>query len=89
METVDLDSKRLLERIGAWEEFGSTGWGPPTGRIFEGESMIPHATSTGAEDSWSRLSKYYTPELESLVEEIYKEDYELELYNLTMRKIRF
>jgi hypothetical protein len=31
----------------------------------------------------------YSPELESLVEEIYKEDYELELYNLTMRKIYF
>jgi hypothetical protein len=89
METVDLDAKRLLRRIGAWKQVGKRGWGPPTGRIFEGQSMISHATSTGAKDSWSRLSKHYTPDLESLVEGIYREDYALKQFNLTMKKIQF
>jgi hypothetical protein len=61
METVQHDAKQLLEQIGAWEAFEAAGWGPPSGVIFEGKTVgNDHSTSNGAEDSWSRLSKYYT-----------------------------
>jgi hypothetical protein len=88
LETADLDAKRLLRRIGAWKEFGKTRWGG-TGKIFYGKNTVPHATSANALDSWSRLSRYYTPELEVLVENIYKEDYGYTKFNLTKRKISF
>jgi hypothetical protein len=90
METADRDAKQLLQHIGAWEAFGTTGWGPPSGRFLEGSrSTIPHATSKSAEESWSRLSNYYTPELESIVEDYYKDDYSLAVYNLTTKHIQF
>jgi hypothetical protein len=71
------------------EEFGMMGWGPPILRIFDGKSTIRHATSTRSADSLSRLSNYYTSELGSIVQQYYKDDYALEVYNLTMKKIHF
>jgi hypothetical protein len=88
IETAELDAKRLLRRIGAWKEFGKTHWGGE-GKIFHSKNTVPHATSANALDSWSRLSRYYTPALEALVENIYKEDYGYTKFNLTKRKISF
>jgi hypothetical protein len=79
MESIAADTKRLLERIGAWDTYGKTGW--KGGSIFAGTD-VSHATDSGA-----RLREYYTPELETAVEEFYKMDYEHPLFNLTRSKI--
>jgi hypothetical protein len=90
MEAMEEDAKTLLERIGAWEEYGSSGWGDGGSEsIFRSSSSVHHATSSGASDSWRRLSEYYTPELEEAVEEKYAADYEVSEYHLQKRKIDF
>ena len=89
METAADDAKRLLQRIGAWDDFGVKGWGGPTDRIFESKSLVPHATSKSAADSWERLATYFTPEMEVEVEEFYSGDYSLQQFALPIRKIDF
>ena len=56
MDRMEEDSETLLRRIGAWEEFGQSGWGPNgTDRVFklrrreEKESQI--AAAAGSEKS--------------------------------------
>ena len=79
METVDVDAERLLRQIGAWEEYGASGWGTNgTQHVFQSIENKSHATHRSKADSWSRLAKYYTPELEQAVEDWYALDYEIE-----------
>jgi hypothetical protein len=95
METVEHDAKQLFERIGAWEAFGATGWGPPSGVIFEGQSVGNDHSTVPAAGRRIRGHDYQSTmppirsELESLVEEICQEDYAMPLFNLTMKKINF
>eukprot|EP00977_Amphora_coffeiformis_P025843 scaffold22432_cov168-Amphora_coffeaeformis.AAC.23 len=74
MDSIAKDSRELLEKIGAWKEYGATGWGEDrTKAIFHsqaGSAGRMHATS--ARD---RLKQYYTPDTELEVEEFYREDY--------------
>ena len=74
MDSIARDSRKLLENIGAWEEYGATGWGDDGKKaIFHsqpGSAGRKHATSAR-----NRLRQYYTPDLELEVEEFYKEDY--------------
>jgi len=56
-ETLQADARTLLEKIGAWEEFGATGWGPNrTDSIFSPRSSDgrPHAT-----DAVSQFETFY------------------------------
>jgi hypothetical protein len=73
MENNTQDARALLQRIGAWEEYGKTGWGKDGKEfLFESKSLIPHARGAG-----SRLAKYYNPDLERRVEARYAEDYNM------------
>ena len=88
MDQLQEDSKRLLQQIGAWAEFGSSGWGTDgTEPIFQSKSSVKHATSNSAAQAWKRLNKYYTPELERAVEERFSQDYHL--YGIPRRAIEF
>jgi hypothetical protein len=87
-ETMEKDAKKLLERAGGWNDFGRSGWGRHGNEsIFATSSDVKHATSNGTNDSWSRLSKYYTPEIEQAVEEMYDSDYTISEFKLARKKI--
>ena len=78
LETAAADTKTLLQRIGAWDKYGSTGWGKSgEDAIFASNSVIHH---TGASD---QLEKYYTVEIERLVEKLFEEDYQHPLFNFS------
>ena len=91
--TIATDVKVLLERIGAWEDYGKSGWGPYGNEsIFasRNDSSASHATSKSAKDSWNHLlPKYFTPEVEAAVEERYDVDYNTPEFELPLRKIDF
>ena len=90
METAAQDTEALLRKVGAWRRFGAKNWGVSRNEsIFASTGTVPHATSKTAADSWSRLSKYYTPSLESMVERKYASDYAIAKFNLPKRKIDF
>ena len=74
METLQEDAESLLRQIGAWEEFGATGWGPA------GDEYIFQAKSGGigrqhATNARKKLQEYMTPEVEEMVDEFYSHDY--------------
>lgn len=74
MDTLAADAERLLQRVGAWEKFGSNGWGASGNQaIFSTKPGDPgslHATQ--AKD---KLRLYFTPELEHDIDEFYASDY--------------
>jgi hypothetical protein len=72
------DAQRLLRRIGAWEEYGSRGWGP------NGEDSIFHNVSVISE---SLFLRYYSPEIEKAVQNRFKSDYVNSVLNLTRRAV--
>lgn len=82
VETAAADARRLLLNIGAWEEFGATGWGHEgTLPIFgskEADSAGIHSTYA----EW-QVWKWYTPEIEQEVERYYQGDYDNPLFNFT------
>jgi hypothetical protein len=99
LETMRDDARLLLERIGAWDEFGVSGWGPDgTLSLFAGPSSEAYNNSssdnigqkhaTGAVDKF-RL--YYgssdDPDLAGAVEAFYAEDYSNPYLNLTRTAI--
>lgn len=47
-EEVATDTERLLRKIGAWEEFGATGWGNGSHAIFQGTKNAVHASNIDA-----------------------------------------
>ena len=90
MDTIQQDAKELLEMLGTWEDFGQSGWGLYGNEsIFQSTSAVSHATSDGATDSWSRLARYYTPEIERLVEKKYRYDYKTPEFHLVRKAIDF
>lgn len=79
-DTIQDDTRRLLERIGAYEEYGRTGWGEGENKnssIFE-RNIAGHKTGSG-----NKMKNHYTPELEKFVMEYYQQDYDLEIFNIT------
>jgi hypothetical protein len=97
LETMRDDARRLLERIGAWDEFGASGWGPDgTLPLFAGPSPdasnssvnIGQKHATGAD---AKLRLYYgskdDPDLAGAVEAFYAEDYSNPYLNLTRTAI--
>jgi len=65
------DAERLLKKVGAWLKFGATGWGENgTNAVF---GRNEHHSSSGSGTYYD----YYTPELEKIVEERYRLDYDL------------
>jgi hypothetical protein len=81
VETAEEDAKRLLQTIGAWDEFGQTGWSKDHQSPIFGNA----AKSAGDHATWSQWQvwKWYTPEVERQVEAFYRADYENPLFNFT------
>jgi hypothetical protein len=77
METMNEDLKRLLERIGAWEKWGATGWGADgkSSIVEANDHLQSHTTNANA-----RIHQWYTPEREKLVEDFYAQDYNNPLF---------
>ena len=85
VESAARDAKELLKRIGAWEEFGASGWGENNNQsVFDSssESAVTHVTGA----KW-RMWKYYTPELENIVENFYATDYSNPVLNITRTRL--
>ena len=72
LENLAVDGERLLRKVGIWERYGSSGWGPHQNlSLFNLASRRNHAA-----DSSSKFSTMYTAELERKVEQRYKTDYD-------------
>jgi hypothetical protein len=80
METMADDTRRLLQQVGAWDEYGSNGWPPHNGAMYSGPVTIHHATSSS-----SKMAEYYRPQGNAstttsalaVAKEICQKDYEL------------
>ena len=72
IETAAKDAKELLQQVGAWEDFGNSGWGT-SGKesIFQSLSMVKHSTQAD-----THLTEYFDKTTETLANEYYKGDYE-------------
>lgn len=86
METVAEDAERLLRQVGAWEEYGASGWGESSSQdssssIFQSSLGRTHATSAA-----SRLASLLSASLENELERFYAKDYEHPVLNLTKVK---
>ena len=73
MESIQQDSKRLLEQVGAWEEIGALGWGSNgTERIF--------GSTTHDYEQISSVMTSYTSVVDNVLRDIYKKDLENERF---------
>ena len=68
-DALESDTRKLLEKIGAWDKYGSNGWNG-NGSIFS-RNEAHHKTSAG-----DKISRYYTAELEETVRRFYGADYD-------------
>ena len=71
-DTLEDDARCLLEKIGAWEEFGASGWGKDGTLAFFQRNTAPHSTS--AKESHD---SYYTPDVLQAAWDYLKGDYVL------------
>ena len=80
LENVENDTKQLLQKVGAWEDFGSSGWGK-----HGNTSIFENPADAGGHATWShwQVWKWYTQVLERKVEAFYNEDYSNALLNFT------
>lgn len=82
VETAAADAKSLLQRIGAWDEFGAKGWGQDGTLPIFGSKEIGSAGEHATYAEW-QVWKWYTPEIERSVERFYQGDYDNPLFNFT------
>ncbi|CAB9497592.1 Carbohydrate sulfotransferase 9 [Seminavis robusta] len=84
IDNAAADAKKLLQQIGAWDDFGKSGWGANGDKaVFESKATdVSHAT-------WSKYKmwKHYTPELETIVENFFAADYTTPVLNLTRSRL--
>jgi hypothetical protein len=72
-ERLEDDAKRLLQKIGAWETYGQSGWGPNGGQAIFQKSTN---TQNHVTDAKSKVYVWFTQELERQVESFYQVDYD-------------
>jgi hypothetical protein len=77
-ESAEQDAQRLLQRIGEWDGYGRTGWGPYTEKAVFYDARV---MTKGI------MQKYYTPNVERRVENFYDTDYANPYLNLTRTAI--
>jgi hypothetical protein len=82
MESVQDDAKKLLERIGAWNDIGATGWGPQGDEpIFRspppGETIMVTSTAAAA----AKTNRVDTERADQMLEELYKADFDNEKFH--------
>jgi hypothetical protein len=82
METVADSAEQLLRQIGAWEEFGASGWGVAGDEaIFQAKAG--GAGRTHATGAATKLRLHISAELEKELDEFYRHDYASPFLNLT------
>lgn len=84
MEHLEEDARRLLEKIGAWDEFGASGWGD------DGSSSLFQSRSGGrmhATDARKKLQSYISPELEEELDDFYRKDYLNPVFHFNCLKV--
>jgi hypothetical protein len=70
LETAQADAKALLERVGAWEEYGATGWGANENEtIFGSKATVVH--NTYPQD---KMNVFCSKKSVALVEALYRDD---------------
>ena len=70
-ETVAVDARRLLQQIGAWDDFGATGWG-----VDGNETMFESNSATHATHATGNLTDYFgSTRTETIVQEFYAKDF--------------
>jgi Sulfotransferase family len=84
MENMKEDTRRLLEKIGAWDKWGATGWGADGKSSIVELSEFSQSHTTGAS---SKIYQWYTPERERLVESFYSMDYSNPLFNFKLTNL--
>ncbi|CAB9497593.1 carbohydrate [Seminavis robusta] len=77
LENAHNDTRRLLERIHGWEEFGKFGWGKGGDH-----SIFQSPRDAGGHATWSQweIWKWYNQRLERKVEIFYSKDYSNPLF---------
>jgi Sulfotransferase family len=79
MDTIQVDAKRLLIKLNAWQRFGLSGWGnDQTSSIFDSGDGMLHANNAK-----TKLQEYLHPELEQELGSFYEEDYQNPLFKFT------
>jgi Sulfotransferase family len=82
------DAQCLLEKIGAWEEFGASGWGPDRTSAFLQKNNADHATGTSSKKK--DLSAFFTSrETWEKVMEYLDQDYDFPFFNFTRPTLQF
>ena len=81
------DTHRLLKKIGAFEEFGASGWGT-TDEVDEdgnAKSLAIFETNPGLHKTEARekMDQHYTKKVRELVLQYYSRDYDMSLFNFT------
>lgn len=84
MESIGNDTESLLKKIGAWDKWGATGWGPHGNLSITVESDFSQSHTTG---SLHKVYQWYSPERERLVESFYSLDYENPLFGFPMTNL--
>jgi hypothetical protein len=82
METVEADAARLLKQVGAWDPYGSSGWGKH-GNLSIFGTKAGGAGRKHATHAKDRMRAHFTPELEQQVESYYSSDYANLVLNVT------
>lgn len=83
MDSAAEFAERLLRHVGAWEEFGATGWGPNGNESI----FLPHQKAKHATSAKDRMKNYYTPDLERAVDDYCYLDYLVPYMNMTKRTL--
>jgi len=90
-ENARNDTRRLLEKIGAYEEFGASGWGEKTNDDENGTNNhtlavfeVNAATHKTGAKKQMKAQYAAAPETERLVMQYYRLDYSFELFNFTL-----
>lgn len=82
VETAYPDAKDLLQRIGAWEDYGLTGWGRHGNLSIFASTEVQAAGEHATWANWQHW-KWFSPGLEEQIERFYMADYENPLFNFT------
>ncbi len=76
-DSIAQDAQKILKQVGAWESFGSDGWGIYQNCSFMEKNEAKHATS-----AQSRMQAFYTPEIKRLALDYLQADYDFAMLNL-------
>jgi hypothetical protein len=77
-ENLHRDGPALLQRIGAWQDYGVTGWGKHANdSLFTKTAAVQQSHVT---DSSSKVWQWLTPSLERKIEKYYADDYHHPLF---------